>query len=42
MEGDTKLRSFKYFVYKFYHENENKTVFTWTKYQDFMNIASVD
>ena len=29
-------------MYKFYHENENKTVFTWTKYQDFMNIASVD
>ena len=42
MKVDAKLGPFKYFVHKFKREDDNKTVFTFADYQDFMTIVTVD
>ena len=42
MTVNADLGNFKYFVYEFNRNGENKTVFTWVDYQGFMAIITVD
>lgn len=42
MKVNADLGNFKYFVYEFKRNEENKTVFTWMDFQGFVTIISVD
>ena len=42
MKVNADLGNFRYFVYEFKRNEENKTVFTWMDFQGFVTIISVD